>query len=136
MSTSNTTPTGQNDAAEHTWESAMAAIYEVDPPFMTAFANYYNATIAKNALDPKVRELIFIAIDAAATHLYNPGTLFHIKEARKLGATKEEILETLQLVTLVGVHSISEGVPLLLEALESEENQPEVESATTSPPRG
>lgn len=51
MSTSNATTTSQNDAAEHTWESAMAAMYEVDPPFMTAFANYYNATIAKNASD-------------------------------------------------------------------------------------
>lgn len=106
---------------EHDWGTpAMTSLAELDPTFMHGFVQYYNACTAKNALDPKVRELIFIAIDAATTHLYNTGTLFHIKQARKQGATMEEILEVLELVTLLGVHSMSEGIPLLLEAMQGD----------------
>ena len=38
----------------------------------------------------------------------------------KQGASVEEILEVLEIVTLLGVHSMSEGIPLLLKALEAE----------------
>jgi alkylhydroperoxidase/carboxymuconolactone decarboxylase family protein YurZ len=107
--------------AEHDWGTpAMNALAKLDPDFMHGFVQFYNACTAKNALDGKTRELIFVAIDAATTHLYNTGTLFHIQQARKQGATVEEILEVLEIVTLLGVHSMSEGIPLLLQALDEE----------------
>jgi alkylhydroperoxidase/carboxymuconolactone decarboxylase family protein YurZ len=107
--------------AEHDWGTpAMSALAELDPDFMHGFVQFYQACTAKNALDGKTRELIFVAIDAATTHLYNTGTLFHIQQARKQGASVEEILEVLEIVTLLGVHSMSEGIPLLLKALEAE----------------
>ena len=44
-------------------------------------------------LDPKVRELIYIAIDSATTHMYEPGLRVHIQNAFKYGATVQEIME-------------------------------------------
>jgi alkylhydroperoxidase/carboxymuconolactone decarboxylase family protein YurZ len=69
-------------------------------------------------LEPKVRELIYVAIDAATTHLHAAGTRIHIRNALALGATKEEILEVLELITVLGIHSLTLGLPVLLDEVE------------------
>ena len=56
-----------------------------------------------------------IAINAATTHLYGPGVRRHMQNALKAGATKEEILETIQLTTVLGIHSCNLAVPILME---------------------
>ena len=66
-------------------------------------------------LPPKIRELIYVAIDAATTHLYLPGLRTHIRNALAHGATVEEIMEVLQLTSALGIHTITEGVPVLLD---------------------
>jgi alkylhydroperoxidase/carboxymuconolactone decarboxylase family protein YurZ len=43
--------------------------------------------------------LILVAINAATTHLNGSGVRRHMKNAIRAGATKEEILETIQLDT-------------------------------------
>ena len=60
-------------------------------------------------------ELIMIAINAATTHLYAPGTRRHMQNAIKAGATKEEIFEAIQLTTVMGIHSMNLAVPMLNE---------------------
>jgi alkylhydroperoxidase/carboxymuconolactone decarboxylase family protein YurZ len=62
-----------------------------------------------------VKELLYIAIDAATTHLYLPGLRVHVQNALRLGATVAEIMEVLQLTSVLGIHTITEGVPVLLE---------------------
>src|SRR5262249_52972213 len=69
------------------------------------------------ALEPKLKELVCVAIDGAATHLYEPGLREHVRRAIELGATKEELLEVLQLTATLGIHSCTVGVPILVEAL-------------------
>lgn len=71
----------------------------------------------KGPLEPKMKELIYIAIDAATTHLYEPGLRQHMRNALKYGATKEEIMEVLELVSVLGIHACTLGVPVLLEEL-------------------
>ena len=44
-------------------------------------------------------------IDAATTHLYEPGLRQHIRNALRYGATKEEIMEVLELVSVLGIHA-------------------------------
>jgi alkylhydroperoxidase/carboxymuconolactone decarboxylase family protein YurZ len=108
-------------ASKGFWPSLHDATLQLDPDYLRAFMEFGKAVTAKNALDPKARELIYIAIDACTTHLYNPGTKNHIRQALNLGATTDEILEVLEIVTLVGAHSTAEGMPLLLEVLEERE---------------
>ena len=72
-------------------------------------------------LEPKIKELIYVAIDAATTHLYEPGLRAHIRNALRYGATKEEIMEVLELVSVLGIHACTLGVPVLLEEVAAHE---------------
>ena len=77
---------------------------------------------------PRVRAVFspfgkYTAIDAATTHLYEPGLRTHIRNALRYGATKEEIMEVLELVSVLGIHSCTLGVPVLLEELEALERE-------------
>ena len=77
----------------------------------------------KGVLPPKIKELIYIAIDAATTHLYEPGLRQHIQNALKYGATKEEIMEVFELVSVLGIHTCTMGVPILVEEVKKFEQK-------------
>ena len=66
---------------------------------------------------------MYIAIDAATTHLYEPGLRIHIQNALKLGATTEEIMEVFQLTSVLGMHTCTVGVPILIEETNELEKQ-------------
>ena len=75
------------------------------------------APLVRGVLDQKTWELIAIAVDASCTHMYAPGVRRHIRGALAAGATKEEILAVLQAVSVLGIHSMSLGAPILVEEL-------------------
>src|ERR1017187_5801048 len=72
---------------------------------------------APTTLGPKVRELIYIAIDASTTHLYEPGLRQHIQNALDHGATQAAIMEVYELTSVLGIHTCTMGVPVLLDEL-------------------
>ena len=43
----------------------------------------------------------------------------HIRKALELGATKQEITAVLQCVSVLGIHTMSLGAPILLEELDA-----------------
>jgi alkylhydroperoxidase/carboxymuconolactone decarboxylase family protein YurZ len=98
-------------------EDVWGAILKMDPDFFEAYLNFSATPWRKGVLSPKVKELIYIAVDAAATHLFMPGTRQHIQNALNYGASKEEIMEVLELVSVVGIHACTLGVPILVEEL-------------------
>ena len=53
-------------------------------------------------LEPKVKELVYCAFDAGSTHLYKPGLKLHMRSALGYGATAQEIMEVLEICTLLG----------------------------------
>ena len=69
-------------------------------------------------LEPKVKELIYTAFDASATHLYVPGLRQHIRNALALGATTDEVMEVFEIASVIGIHTCTMGVPILVEELE------------------
>lgn len=87
----------------------------LDPQFMEAYLRFRDVPHRHGPLPPKFKELVLVAINAATTHLYAPGVRRHIANAFKAGATKEEVLETLELVTIMGIHTMNLAVPILLE---------------------
>jgi alkylhydroperoxidase/carboxymuconolactone decarboxylase family protein YurZ len=101
-----------------TWGDTWQAILELDPEFLKAYTDFSAVPWRKNHLDDKVKEFIYIAVDAAATHLYLPGARQHIKAALKLGATPQEIMEVLELTCTLGIHAMNIGVPILVEVLQ------------------
>ena len=65
--------------------------------------------------------------------MYAPGVQRHIRKALELGATKEEIMAVLQFVSVLGIHSCSLGVPILVEELSSVSAQKTAESSNPDP---
>jgi alkylhydroperoxidase/carboxymuconolactone decarboxylase family protein YurZ len=100
-----------------TWGPEWETILELDPEFMRAYLDFSAVPWRKNCLDDKTKELIYIAVDAAATHLYLPGIRQHIRAALKAGATQQEIMEVLELTSTLGIHAMNIGVPILVEVL-------------------
>lgn len=95
------------------WDDLLA----IDPDFFECFLDLSGAPVRTGILEPKARELIYIAIDASATHMYEPGLRIHIQQAFKYGATVDEIMEVLQLTSVLGMHSCTMGVPALVDEL-------------------
>ncbi len=59
------------------------------------------------------------ADSACRSRFYEPGLRVHIRNALRQGATPAEIMEVLELTaclasTLLGVHTVSVGLPILL----------------------
>lgn len=99
--------------SEGIWEPVL----KIDPDFFEAYLNFSAVPWKKGVLPPKIKELIYIAIDASTTHLYEPGLRQHISNALKYGATKEEIMEVFEVTSVLGIHTCTMGVPILMEEL-------------------
>jgi alkylhydroperoxidase/carboxymuconolactone decarboxylase family protein YurZ len=106
--------------ARGTWGEPWQRMLELDPPFLRAYLNFSAVPWRTGPLEPKVKEFIYLAADAAATHLYEPGIRQHVSAALDHGATPAEIMEVLELTSTLGIHAMNIGVPLLLEVLEEE----------------
>ena len=102
----------------HYWdEELLGSFLRMAPDYLEAYLNYSAVPWKTGVLPPKVKELIYIAINAATTHLYAPGIRRHIRNALERGATKEEIVEVMGLVSALGSHSFTVGLPVLEEEL-------------------
>jgi alkylhydroperoxidase/carboxymuconolactone decarboxylase family protein YurZ len=105
------------------WSPMWDGVLSLSPDFFEAYAAFSSVPWKTGTLEPKVREFVYIAVDAAATHMYEPGTRIHMENALKLGATPEEIMEVLALVSVLGVHTMSMGLPILLDELKKVETR-------------
>jgi alkylhydroperoxidase/carboxymuconolactone decarboxylase family protein YurZ len=105
-------------AARGTWGPPWDTVLAIDPEFVAGYLHLYQVPWKKNHLSPKFKELCYLSVSAAATHLYHPGIQAHLKAALDLGATPAEILEVLELASTLGIHTMNIGVPLLVEVLE------------------
>lgn len=70
------------------------------PEVMKAFSSMAQAALAHKALDPKTKELIALAI-AVATRC-DGCVAFHAQAAQRLGASKEEVMETMGMAIYMG----------------------------------
>jgi alkylhydroperoxidase/carboxymuconolactone decarboxylase family protein YurZ len=103
-----------------TWAPQWESILRTDCEFLNAYLHLSAVPLTRNHLEDKVKEFIYIAVNASSTHLFGPGIQMHIKAAIELGATRQEVMEVLELTSTVGIHASNVGVPLLLEALDEE----------------
>ncbi|KAI0509001.1 AhpD-like protein [Xylaria bambusicola] len=104
------------DAFHEGWQSLL----KVDSAFFSASVSLASVPRRKSYLSRKEQVLIALAVDCAATHLYAPGIREHVTSAAKEGATRDEILEVIELSSTLGIHACNIGVPLLVEVLKEE----------------
>ena len=111
------TPISDAMCAGGQWNPNWDPIAEVDPLWIEKFMAM--GIHPMKHLDAKTIEFLAIAVDASCTHMYGPGVRRHIRKALELGATREEIAAVLQLTSVLGIHSMSLGAPILLEEIEA-----------------
>jgi alkylhydroperoxidase/carboxymuconolactone decarboxylase family protein YurZ len=111
-------PATDAQRASGDWNPFWDLLEEMDSDYLEAFLAFRSVPINQGPLPQKTKELIFIAVNAATTHLWAPGVRRHIRNALNEGATPEEILEAIQLTSIMGIHSLTLGVPILQEEVE------------------
>ncbi len=110
-------PATDEHIAKGDWNPMWDQMRALDPEFLEAYLAFRGVPHRNGPLPPKYKELILIAINAATTHLYGPGVRRHVQNALKAGATQAEIMETIQLTTVMGIHACNLAVPILMEEL-------------------
>jgi AhpD family alkylhydroperoxidase len=80
--------------------TGLAPLRSSTPEVMKSFAELGRAATASGALDAKTKELIALALGVAAR--CDPCIAFHAKALVKLGATRQEVDETLGVTTYMG----------------------------------
>jgi alkylhydroperoxidase/carboxymuconolactone decarboxylase family protein YurZ len=97
------------------WRPFLEDMLKLDPELLEAYIEFSTVPWKRGRLSRKVKELIYIAIDASPTHLYETGTHMHIQNALAAGATQQEIIEVLELIAQLGIHACTMAIPIVLE---------------------
>jgi alkylhydroperoxidase/carboxymuconolactone decarboxylase family protein YurZ len=108
-----------------TWDASLDALARELPEFVDAYLDFAGKPLRHGPLAPKNKALIGLAVNAVMTHLHEPAIREQIRNALRFGATREEILEILQLVSVLGVHACVLGVPILAEILAADPQRAE-----------
>jgi alkylhydroperoxidase/carboxymuconolactone decarboxylase family protein YurZ len=104
-------------AARGYWHEFWDEMLELDPELFAAYTTFSSVPWKSGTLEPKVKELVYIAFDTAATHLYVKGLRQHIVNALDLGATAEQILEVMEIASVLGIHAVTTAAPILAEEM-------------------
>ncbi|KAF9886576.1 hypothetical protein FE257_011348 [Aspergillus nanangensis] len=107
-------------AARGGWDKDWEAVLRLSSAYFEAYLNLQHSSQGRGRLPPKIQEFIYIAVAACATHIHVPAVRAHIHAARSHGATSEEIMEVIGLTSLVGIHTVTLGAPILIELMEEE----------------
>ena len=97
------------------WIYGWEALLDADADVFEAYLDLADSTAG--GLDERARQLILIAINAAPTHLAADAVRLHTGAALDAGVAPGEIVEVLGLVAILGMHSCTVGVPIIVEAL-------------------
>jgi alkylhydroperoxidase/carboxymuconolactone decarboxylase family protein YurZ len=100
------------------WTPSLENVLKLDPQYFEAYVGLRRVPRETQVLPVKIQELVLLAMDAAVTHLDSNGVKLHTRAALNAGASKEEVLEALQLSSVLGVHAVTVGVPTLMEVLQ------------------
>ena len=121
------TPAGATPVCDAVREQGMfnplwETIYRWDPTYLENFLKMGFGLWKDGILPPLWIEFLCIAGDATITHMYEHGTQRHIEAALALGASREQILEVLKIVSLQGIEACEMGIPMLDEAIKASNN--------------
>lgn len=95
------------------WLSAMK---QLAPERHARLMKFYAASQSPGLLSPKLRHLLWIAVDAVPTHIYPPGIELHARLALDHGATVAEVVEALEIATTICERSFVHALPAVIEA--------------------
>jgi alkylhydroperoxidase/carboxymuconolactone decarboxylase family protein YurZ len=103
------------------WNDEWDSLQFLAPVWTEEYMSLCCELYCNSVLSAKELELLLIAFEASATHMYGPEARQHIKNALKAGATVAEVMEVLKLCVVHGVRTCNLGVPILAEELDRRE---------------
>jgi alkylhydroperoxidase/carboxymuconolactone decarboxylase family protein YurZ len=86
----------------------------------------------EKALAMTIAPAVSGALDASVTHMNTAGLRRHIRRALALGATRNEIVAVLQIVSLQGLETMCHAAPILVQELEAHRGKQKPQPKTTS----
>ncbi|MCG3753969.1 carboxymuconolactone decarboxylase family protein [Amycolatopsis sp. Poz14] len=92
------------------WTNQREALAKHLPGYFAAYMRLSGSPWEIGELDPLTRELLLVAVDSSVAHLYGPGTRVHVRNAIKLGATREQLLAVLEVVSTIGAEGYFLGM--------------------------
>ena len=101
------------------WVSFNDGLLAYSPDFLRTYLDYAGVPARTGPLSPRLRELIYVAIDTSTTHMFAQGLAIHIRKALQCGCTLIELIEVMQLATTQGLDSVAVGVDLIVEEMEA-----------------
>jgi alkylhydroperoxidase/carboxymuconolactone decarboxylase family protein YurZ len=107
------------------WSPQWESLLNLDPSYFAAYLKLRAAASKGKHVSPKFQELIHLSVASVVSTMFVPGIEAHTRAALDAGATKEEILEVSALTSVCGIHSISCGLPVLMEILSEQGKLPE-----------
>jgi alkylhydroperoxidase/carboxymuconolactone decarboxylase family protein YurZ len=90
----------------------------LDPEYAAAAGRLFGYPDERRALSERDRVFVDISLAALVTQLDEEALRESIGRAKELGVTREEVACVVELVAVIGLHSVSTGVPVLAAELE------------------
>lgn len=97
------------------WRPWTEAMLQADPGFLERYASYAGYPARSGPLSERMVELIYVALDASASHLFEPGLKTHMARALAAGASEADIADVLHLLAAQGLESVYQTVAILEE---------------------
>jgi len=97
------------------WRPWTQAILRHKPQFLKGYATYAGYPARQGPLSPRMIELIYIALDSSATHLYPAGLRTHLGFAEQCGVTAADVFDVLHIVAGQGLSHVYDAVRILAE---------------------
>jgi len=101
------------------WTDWTEGMLRFSPGFLDLYARYGGYPASHGPLSPLMCELIYVALDASSTHLFESGLRLHMAFAMRHGATPAQVMEVLAMATEQGLGGTRVGVEILAEELKS-----------------
>ena len=102
------------DKQESFISNAFQTFYREAPKHSAAWMKMVKELAEANSLDQKTGSLAYLAVLAALGR--TSGIPFHVKEARKNGATKEEVISACLVGLPAAGHIVTQALPAAVEA--------------------
>lgn len=111
------------------WPPAYDEWVRRDPELFDVYLELATHPWENGTIPRKDKALIQVALDASVTHLNEDNLHRSIRLALEEGATVDEIVDVLESITFVAMHTVIDGVPLLEEVAGLPEDTSEAERA-------
>jgi alkylhydroperoxidase/carboxymuconolactone decarboxylase family protein YurZ len=95
----------------------LAELGDLDPGFLAACEAIYGHPYRQGALSPRDRALIVVAAETAIPQADEARIAAALTQVRDCGGTRDEVMCVLEISSSLGLHTVSVGLPILLEEM-------------------